>query len=88
MHVSVCDVAMGLPSGATIRRMSMTWQCCAQARRGGTGLAYDAMMRIAPWGLAAVGDDPTRELAYRLDNVFNQRSAPKDPAAPADQPTS
>jgi hypothetical protein len=51
-------------------------------------LAYDVMTRIGPWGLAAVGDDPTRERAYRLDNVFNQSSAPKDPAAPADQPTS
>jgi hypothetical protein len=49
-------------------------------------LAYDVMTRIGPWGLAAVGDDPTRERAYRLDNVFNQSSAPKDPAAPRTNP--
>ena len=33
-------------------------------------IVYEVMTRIGPWGLAAVGDDPTRERAYRLDNIF------------------
>lgn len=37
-------------------------------------LAYDAMTRIAPWGVAAVGDDPTRTHVYRLDNLFPRGS--------------
>lgn len=51
-------------------------------------LTYDVMTRIGPWGLAAVGDDPTRERAYRLDNVFSPSTAPKSPATPTDQPAS
>ena len=51
-------------------------------------LTYDVMTRIAPWGVAAVGDDPTRTRIYRLDKLFAvsapSTTAPSTTAPPAD----
>ena len=49
-------------------------------------IVYDVLTRIGPWGLAAVGDDPTRERAYRLDNVFAPSTKPKAPTAAPTSP--
>ncbi|HEY1097893.1 MAG TPA: hypothetical protein VGF99_03155 [Myxococcota bacterium] len=49
-------------------------------------LTYDVMTRIGPWGLAAVGDDPTRERVYRLDKVF--APSPKATSANGSVPSS
>ena len=49
-------------------------------------IVYDVMTRIGPWGLAAVGDDPTRERAYRLDNIFAPSTKPKAPTAAPTSP--
>jgi hypothetical protein len=44
-------------------------------------VTYDVLTHIGPWGLAAIGDDPTKEKRYRLDHIFaraNPASAPAD----------